>query len=294
MKEERASSTAYTVIHGILHTAKNPQLSHLVDEETVAACTQILSATALGRKRLAELGSPVKSRLLPFLEWLLLPGITLNYVLRKKVIEEKVLQAIEAGTTQIVNIGAGFDTLSWRLSQQFASVTFIEIDHPATSREKTDALCSAYAPSNLYFVEADLSKVLLQKALEGCEGFNVQQTTLYVCEGVLMYLKEQHVSALFESLKRLTGAGSIFVFTCMEPNESEKNNVRTLLHLYLKLKNERYLWYIRDTEVPDFIKKHDYTLMEMADSETYRNRYLPKNYDGLLHRGEYVVVAEVS
>ncbi len=294
MKEERASSTAYTVIHGILHTAKNPQLSHLVDEESIAACTKILSASAEGRRRLAELDSPVKSRLLPFLEWLLLPGITLNYVLRKRVIEEKVLAAIEEGCTQIVNIGAGFDTLAWRLSRRFASVTFIEIDHPATSREKTEALRSTDAPSNLYFVEADLSKTSLEEALEGCDGFNAKRKTLYICEGVLMYLDEMHVSGVFESLKNLTGEGTIFVFTCMEANESEKNNVRTLLHLYLKLKNERYLWYIRDTELPRFIEKHGYALVEMADSETYRKRYLPKNYDGLLHRGEYVVVAKVS
>ena len=121
MKEDSASSTAYTVVHGILHTANNPKLAYLVDAETAEACTMILSASSEGRRRLAELGSPVKKRLLPFLEWLLLPGITLNYVLRKRVIEEKVLAAIEEGSTQIVNIGAGFDTLAWRLGRRFAS-----------------------------------------------------------------------------------------------------------------------------------------------------------------------------
>ncbi|MBU1216720.1 class I SAM-dependent methyltransferase [bacterium] len=295
MKEDKASSTAYTVLHGILHTIKNPKLAHLVDEETVTACTKILSATPQGRKRLEELHSPLKSKLLPFLEWLLVPGITLNYILRKKFIEENVLQAIKNGTTQIINIGAGFDTLAWRLSLRFPSLVFIEIDHPATSREKTKALRGEDSASpNLHFVAADLSKVSLDAALQGCAAFDSKQKTLYISEGVLMYLDEIHVVGLFDSLRNLTGGESIFIFSCVEPNESDKNNICPLLHLYLKLKNERYLWYKRDTELTDFLKKYHYTLIETADSEIYRKKYLPVDYNGTLHQGEYVVVARVD
>ena len=295
MKEDKASSTAYTVVHGILHTARNPKLSYLIDKEALTAYTQILSATSQGRKRLVELYNPIKSRLLPLLEWLLVPGITLNYVLRKKFIEEKVIEAIHNGTTQIINIGAGFDTLAWRLSLGFPSLTFIEIDHPETSQEKIKALRDADSTSpNLYFVAADLSKVSLDDTLQGCAGFDSKHKTLYISEGVLMYLDEIHVSGLFDSLRNLTGEESIFIFSCMEPNESDKNNIRPLLHLYLKLKNESYLWYKRDTELASFIKKHNYTLIEMADSEIYRKKYLTVNYNGTLHQGEYVVVAKAD
>jgi len=34
MKENKASSSAYTVVDGILHTANSPKLSYLVDSET--------------------------------------------------------------------------------------------------------------------------------------------------------------------------------------------------------------------------------------------------------------------
>lgn len=294
MKEDKASSTAYTVIHGILHTAKNPKLTHLVDEETLTACKKILSASSEGRKRLAELNNPVKNKLLPFLEWLLLPGITLNYVLRKKFIEEKVLEAIKNGVTQIINIGAGFDTLALRLSLRFPSITFIEIDHPATSQEKNKALNDTYfRMPNLHIVAADLSKVALEDTLNKYKGFNKTQKTLYISEGVLMYLDEIHVSELFNAIRNLTGNGSLFVFSCMEPDESDKNNIRSLLHIYLKLKNECYLWYKYDTELPSFIKKHNYALIEMVDSERYKEMYLPSDYDGTLHKGEYVVMAKV-
>jgi methyltransferase (TIGR00027 family) len=295
MKEDKASSTAYTVLHGILHTINNPKLKDLVDKETVTACTKILSATSQGRKRLEELKSPIKRKILPFLEWLLMPGITLNYILRKKFIEEKVLEAIENGTTQIINIGAGFDTLAWRLSKRYPALNFIEIDHPATSKDKTKAIFDLDSVfSNLHFIAADLSKVSLDSVLQDCNGFDATQKTLYICEGVLMYLDEIHVSALFNSLRNLTGKDTIFIFSCMEPPQSSKNNIRVLLYLYLKLKNEKYLWYKKDTDLPNFINKHNYRLLDMADSQIYREKYLPINYDGTLHQGEYVVVVKVD
>lgn len=293
MKEDKASSTAYTVVHGILHTAKNPALRFLVSDETVQACEKILAASPEGQKRLAQLASPVKSRLLPFLEWLLLPGITLNYVLRKKFIAENVIQGVAYGATQVVNIGAGFDTLAWRLSKKLPLVNFIEIDHPATGREKIKALCNeTVVAKNLHFLAADLSKQSLESVLNGFAGFDPRRKTIYLCEGVLMYLEEEHVIGLFDALKKLTGAGSTFIFSCMEPNESEKNNIRPLLHLYLTLKNERYNWYIRERDLPDFLTKRDYSLKAVADSKFYRNNYLREGFKGAVHRGEFVAVAE--
>ncbi len=295
MKENKASSTAYTVVHGMLHALKNPKFSHIRDDETVDACTKILSATPMGRKRLEELSDPIKSKMLPFLEWLLMPGGSLNYVLRKKYIEERVLEAIEDGVTQVINIGAGFDTLAWRLSSLFLNLNFIEIDHPATSGEKKKALNTERSNlSNLHFIEADLSRVSLEYALSMCDAFDFSKKTLYICEGVLMYLDEKDVHGVFESLSNLTGRDSVFIFSCVEPSNSSKNNIRSLLQLYLMLKDENYHWYIRDYELPSFIKKHNYSLLHMADSEYYKENYLPSDFDGTLHKGEYIAVTKVD
>ncbi len=57
MKEEKASSTAFSVVQGILYTAQNPQLAHLVPEDLKDACARILSASPEGRKRQRQLDS---------------------------------------------------------------------------------------------------------------------------------------------------------------------------------------------------------------------------------------------
>jgi len=294
MKKDTASSTAYTVVHGILHTKQNPQLSYLVQEDTAIACSKILCASKEGQKRLEELENPLKSKLLPLLEWLLMPGITLNYVLRKKYIEEKVHKAIKNGITQIINIGAGFDTLTYRLSSLYPNINFIEIDHPATSTEKIKAFNEKDSIENLSFISADLSKVSLEKTLHNNDKFDSMNKTLYISEGVLMYLPKEAVNELFNSLRRLTGKGSIFIFSCMEPKNSSKNNIRPLLYYYLKVKKEEYLWYIADTEVHSFINENNYSLLDIADSNTYRKKYLESNFIGTLHQGEYIVVTEVN
>ena len=46
------------------------------------------------------------------------------------------VKSIDEGAKQVVILGAGFDTLAWRLSEKFESIRFIEVDHPATSKEK--------------------------------------------------------------------------------------------------------------------------------------------------------------
>lgn len=295
MKKNKASSTAYTVVHGVLHVAKNTKFSSLVKSEIIEACEKILLASNDGKRRICELNSPIKSKILPFLEWLLLPGAALNYVLRKKFIEEKVLEAIDNGIAQIVNIGAGFDTIAYRLSKKFPNINFIEIDHPATSREKTKALLKeSKSMENLHFIATDLSKESLEDVLTSFKEFDSSRKTLYICEGVLMYLKKEYVIGLFDALKNLSGTGSMFIFSCMEPNESKKNNTRKLLHYYLKAKNELYNWYIPDSKLPMFVKDHGYILKEIADSNTYKENYLDKDYSGTLHMGEYIAVTEIG
>ena len=43
-----------------------------------------------------------------------------------------------------------------------------------------------------------------------------------------------------------------------------------------------------------FLRVRNYTLKAMADSDYYRRTYLGTDYHGTLHRGEYVVTAEVD
>lgn len=165
----------------------------------------------------------------PLLEKLMMPGITLHYVLRKRCIEAYTLETVKEGGTQVVNLGAGFDTLAYRLSRHHPSVNFIETDHPATHKVKKQAIAGSGddAPGSPRFLPIDFTTQTLEEGLSKFPGFFPDRPTLFIIEGVLMYLNEDNVIQLFESLKRITKGGLRVIFTFAEPHSRSKILLRT-------------------------------------------------------------------
>jgi len=295
MKEDQVSSTAFTVMQGILYVAQSTPFSYLVHDDVVNVGRQLLSDSEDGQKRLKQLTSPLLSLNVKIKEFLMLPGITLHYILRKNYIEDTAREAIKNGAKQVVNLGAGFDTLAWRFCQQFDDVNFIEIDHPATSKYKKNALQKdAEELENMHFLSVDFSEQNLQQALSQYDKFDPTLPTLYICEGVLMYLSQEDIKTLFNSIEQLTGSGSQLVFTAIEPQHSPKNNIRNLLYFYLKTVNEPICWVQDSNELSDFVEGHNCTLEAYADTDELRKRYIQKAKTPTLHWGEYLALVKFN
>lgn len=290
MKQSQVSSTAFTVMQGILYIAQSSPFSYLVKDEVVDVGRQLLMDSEDGQKKLEQLKSPLLPLTVKIREYLILPGITLHYVLRKSYIEDKALEAIAQGATQVVNLGAGFDTLAWRFCHKYQDVNFIEIDHPATSKYKKKALQKDAADlANMHFLSVDFSQQNLYQALTEFAHFDPSRPTLYICEGVLMYLSAQDIDTLFDSISKLTGSHSQLVFTAVEPKHSSKNNTRNLLYLYLKAVNEPICSVLDSTELDEFVARQNCTLDAYADTAELKRRYIGDKKTPTLHWGEYLV-----
>src|SRR5580698_9928692 len=84
---------------------------------------------------------PVIGRAVPaFLDvgW---PSTRSSAVVRTRLIDDLVREAIRAGATQLVLLGAGFDSRPYRL-QDAGSLAIFEVDHPATQQAKRERLKS--------------------------------------------------------------------------------------------------------------------------------------------------------
>jgi methyltransferase (TIGR00027 family) len=114
--------------------------------------------------------------------------------------DEVITVAIQQGATQVVIIGAGYDTRALRLASP--GVVFYEVDRPSTQRDKQRRLDRAHLPSAI-LVAADLSTVDLATRLEG-RGFDASQPTVFTCEGLAMYLTEADQHHLLATLADLT------------------------------------------------------------------------------------------
>ncbi|KZK79537.1 Leucine carboxyl methyltransferase [Pseudovibrio sp. Ad13] len=287
MKDRVASSTAYTVLQGLLLIAEKPEYRHLVTAETLKTGKTILERSEEGRKRLKQLNSRFFRASVPLMERLILPGISTHYGLRKKYISDAVENAISEGYTMVVNLGAGFDTLAYELHSQFPEVTFFELDHPATSAHKQMALDDQVA-GNLHLLEVDFKKTSAKEALLSHGSYDAAKPTFFICEGVLMYLPVSDVKALFSGLAEL-GEKTRIVFSSVTSFSDPKTNCGPLLNLYLRIKGEPLSWTIALKDVAGFIKDQGYVLLDVAEADSLKDRYLPNITPTMLHRGEYLV-----
>lgn len=290
MKDDQASSTAFTVLQGILYVAKTSQHKHLVDDDVVQVGRQILEHSEEGRKRLKQLNSGFFLKTTKWRERILLPGISLHYVLRKRHVESITRAAIANGKTQVIMLGAGFDTLPWRLHQLHPEVNFIEIDHPATQKEKAKSLEEHNTKGdNLHFLSVDFSHQDLKTRLTEFAGFDSTRPTLFICEGVMMYLDLTAVDVLFDSIRSLTGSGSEFVFSTLEPRGSAKNSVPGILYFHLKFIGEPIVWDIDSAAMPQFIEQRNCEVCSIAGRDELIAEHIGSSADVDIHQGEYFV-----
>jgi methyltransferase (TIGR00027 family) len=97
-----------------------------------------------------------------------------------------VAKALDAGIPQVAVVGAGYDSRAWRFRRD--GVRFFELDQRATQQDKVRR---APRPGPTY-IEADLRTQGAAEALrEG--GLDTSRATLFVLEGLTMYLSEDVV-----------------------------------------------------------------------------------------------------
>lgn len=120
---------------------------------------------------------------------------------RTQFFDDAVREALEEGASQVLIVGAGYDSRAWRLARN--GVPFFEVDHSATQADKRSRAPSC-GPT---YVPADLRDETLIEELHS-HGFDSAVRTIFVVEGLTMYLDEGTVARLLADLAILGVAGS--------------------------------------------------------------------------------------
>jgi methyltransferase (TIGR00027 family) len=300
MKADRPSATARTIALGTVLLKADPRFGRLVSPEAAETCRAFLEAASPRGLNLARLCD--RSWFRAFMGWMeraTLPGLRLHYSLRKRFIEEVARRSLGEGTRQLVVLGGGFDTLALRLHPEFPERRFIEIDHPATQRIKLKALEGRRAPGpNLRLVPADFTRETLEEVLLNRTPFDPGLRTLFVMEGVLMYLEVEDIDRIFSFVRRRSPAGSRFAFTFMTLRPGGRLGFARsspLVDTWLRLMGEPFRWGLRRDDLAGFLRSRGLELEELATPETFRRVYLEPEGMGtpVLAEGECVAVARV-
>ena len=293
MKDNEVSSTAFNVAQGILYISQKKKLQKLVNEREKTFYKEILTSSTEGLKKWKQLQSPFFKALVPLAEKLMVPGLTVHYILRKKAIEEFARAAFQNGARQLVNLGAGFDSLAYRVALESPGIRCIEIDHPATSRVKQKALNGLQEiPENFYTLEVDFSKDSLEEKLSGFKDFDPKLSTVFVIEGVLMYLSEENIKSLLDSLKKICQKNFRLIFTFITPDGEGKHTHGPLLGLYLKIRNEPLNWKINAAGLKNFMAENGIPLQSVVKSEELLKRLAPDITGVIVHDGELIAYGD--
>jgi methyltransferase (TIGR00027 family) len=118
---------------------------------------------------------------------------------------DAVIQA--SGVRQVVILGAGLDTRAWRLPALRGARVF-EVDHPATQAYKRAHVARLGPPlAEVSFVPVDFTRDDLASALAGA-GHDLRAPSLWVWEGVIMYLDDAALRSTLSTVRRLSPPGS--------------------------------------------------------------------------------------
>jgi methyltransferase (TIGR00027 family) len=136
----------------------------------------------------------------------------MTLIVRTKFIDERLQRAIAGGATQVVIMGAGWDTRAHRFAELLRDVRVFEIDQPATQNWKRRRVAEVIGPDpvNLTYLPIDFRHQSLADVLTAA-GYGPARKTFFIWEGVTMYLPE---AAVRETLRWISqqAAGSSIVF----------------------------------------------------------------------------------
>ena len=199
----------------------------------------------------------------------------------------------------MVILAAGFDSLACRSAKKFPRVNFIEVDHPATQESKKQILEEIGLPiPNVTFLAVDFFREALKDRLLSVKQFNPQTNTLFIAEGITMYLDENQINDLFNFVSRFSSSRNRFIFTFMERQKDGTIDFKcthSMVNLWLNWKKEKFRWGISQREMPNFLRDRNFSLEEMVAHDKLRSKYLSTfSNSEPLAEGECICIAKTN
>lgn len=213
------------------------------------------------------------------------PGIYEYVIARTKYIDTEFKKALDERFDQILLFGAGFDTRALRFEDRAVKTRVFELDIPKTQQAKIGqyARRGLKVPQNLLFIAIDFEKESVPSRLDDA-GFLKNKRTLFILEGVLMYLTANAVSETFKVIQNYAGAGSRLVFDYVresvlrgeEKLYGEKEITRSVGGW-----GEKWLFGLDPARVDAFLSMYGFQIAEHQDSAGLEMKYF-RNESGRL------------
>jgi methyltransferase (TIGR00027 family) len=210
-------------------------------------------------------------------------GIYEYVIARTNYIDSVFIDVLEKVFGQIVIFGAGFDSRAQRFDHLNRSTRIFELDAPITQEEKLEAFKekNIMIPENLVYVPINFNTELLEEKLTEA-GFEEGRKSLFLLEGVTMYLSHAAIESTFGYIRNVSGIGSLVVFDYIYAGVlrqehryyGERNIFRTVSKV-----GEGWSFALEEGEIEDFLGTYGFRLKDHSSAQELEERYF-KNREG--------------
>jgi len=202
-------------------------------------------------------------------------GLYPYVIARTKYIDAAFQRALVENFDQILIFGAGFDTRALRFKLNRTKV--FELDAAVTQQAKRGQLAkrNLAIPPNLTFIAIDFDTENLEDKLVS-SSFQAGHQTLFVLEGLLMYLEPASVDGTLRTIKRFAGAGSLVVFDYLYASVIRKEHLfygEAEAMASVSKAGEPWQFGIERGEVAEFLAGYGFALRDERDASALEEMY---------------------
>lgn len=207
----------------------------------------------------------------------MMPGVNGAIVARIKFIDTLLADCIADGIAQLVIIGAGYDTRAYRIEGVREHLQVFEVDHPTTQAVKTETIKEIFGrlPDHVVYVPVIFGQERLDQKL-AAYGYTAAKKSLFIIEGLLMYIPPVAVDGLLAFIANGSAPGSSFVadyFDTTVIDGSSALKEAQVLRQFVESEGSRLQFGIQSGEEEAFFKARGFDRVTCVTSASCKERF---------------------
>lgn len=198
---------------------------------------------------------------------------------RTHYVDAALVRAAAEGATQVVVLGAGFDSRAYRFRATHPALRFFEVDLPAAIEAKRRRIAEVLGgtPDNVRYAPIDFNTQRLEDVLPPL-GYDPKQRSFFLLEGVVMYVAGAGNAATFDFIRRHAARGSTVVYDYVLKQVIQgkygKHRAAGSTSIGVAMRGEPYVSGWTPREAAAFARKHGLKVVEDVGPNELTSRHL--------------------
>lgn len=199
-----------------------------------------------------------------------------SIVARVRYFDDFVKKSVNEGLEQLVIFGAGFDTRAYRI-KGLENIKIFEVDHPDTQRFKVQKIKEIFGsiPEPVVYVPVDFETQTLSENLFD-NGYNQSLKTLFIMEGLVMYISPNGIAETLSFIAENSGKGSAVIFDYFPESVIDGTNELEIaqdIRNFAMQQGEPLQFGIKEDKLEEFLSTFGFSNVQNVTAEDYKKAY---------------------